>query len=569
MNERVRHLESWMQATESEHFEFKEAKQRYDFEELVKYCVALANEGGGRMILGVTDKIPRRVAGTLAFGNLERTKAGLTERIHLRVDAEELMHPDGRVLVFHVPSRPIGAPIHYEGRYFMRSGGNLVPMLPDMLKRIFDESGPDYTAEVCPKTNMDDLDLLAIEDFRNRWIKKSKNEKMRASSFKQLLSDAELLAGEGVTYAALILFGKREALGRLLAQSEVIFEYRSSDVSGPAQHRGEFRQGFFSFYDEIWNLINLRNDKQHFQDGLFIWDIPTFSELAVREAILNAISHRDYRMAGSVFIRQFPRRLEIASPGGLPPGITPENILWEQSPRNRRIAETLARCGLVERSGQGMNRIYEVCIRESKPKPDFTHTDEYHVWLTLHGEVQHPEFLRFLEKLGKERLESFTTQDLLVIDNVFRDEPVSDCFRENLLKLVDSGVIEQISRGRGTRYVLSRQFYEFIGKRGTYTRKKGLDRETNKSLLLKHILDNQEHGSRMEESREVLPSDSRNQIQFLLSELANGTRFMFTGNHGSRLVPGTVKVQVQPFTRKQRLLRYRTRRGSIADLIAH
>ena len=535
MNERVQQLESWMQARESEHFEFKEAKQRYDFEELVKYCVALANEGGGKMILGVTDKIPRHVTGTQAFGNLERTKAGLTERIHLRIDVEELMHPDGRVLVFHIPSRPIGAPIHYEGRYFMRSGGNLVPMLPDMLKRIFDESGPDYTAEVCSKANMDDLDPSAIEDFRNRWIKKSKNEKMRSPSAKQILSDAELVAGEGVTYAALILFGKREALGRLLAQAEVIFEYRSSDVSGPAQQREEFRQGFFSFYDELWNLINLRNDRQHFQDGLFIWDIPTFNESAVREAILNAISHRDYRMAGSVFVRQFPRRLEIASPGGLPPGITPENILWEQSPRNRRIAETLARCGLVERSGQGMNRIYEVCIRESKPKPDFTHTDAYHVWLTLHGEVQHPEFLRFLEKLGKERLESFTTQDLLVIDQVFRDESVPECFRGNMIRLLDSGVIEQISRGRGTRYILSRKFYEFIDKKGVYTRKRGLDRETNKALLLKHISDNDKEGSKFREFKQVLPGLSEDQIKSLLKELKREGLVYCTGKTRSAL----------------------------------
>jgi ATP-dependent DNA helicase RecG len=539
MIERVQQLESWMKARESEHFEFKEAKQRFDFEELVKYCVALANEGGGKMILGVTDKMPRRVAGTQAFENLGRTKAGLTERIHLRIDAEELMHPDGRVLIFHVPSRPIGAPIHYEGRYFMRSGGSLVPMLPDMLKRIFDESGPDYTAEVCPKATMNDLDPSAIEDLRNRWIKKSKNEKLHSLPAEQLLCDAELVVSEGITYAALVLFGKKEALGRLLAQAEVIFEYRSGDVSGPAQHREEFRQGFFSFYADLWNLINLRNDKQHFRDGLFIWDIPTFNESAVREAILNAISHRDYRMGGSVFIRQFPRRLEIVSPGGFPPGITPENILWEQAPRNRRIAETLARCGLVERSGQGMNRIYEVCIRESKPKPDFTHTDAYHVWLTLHGEVQHPEFLRFLEKLGKERLESFTTEDLLVIDQVFREEQVSDCFKGNLLKLVESGVIEQISRGRGTRYVLSRQFYEFIGKKGTYTRKRGLDRETNKSLLLKHIHDNQEHGSKMEEFREVLPSHSRNQVQFLLRELVKETKIHVHGKTlGARWYPG-------------------------------
>ncbi|HYA91538.1 MAG TPA: ATP-binding protein [Thermodesulfobacteriota bacterium] len=552
MNERIRQMDLWMQAKENEHFEFKEAKQRYDFEELLKYCVALANEGGGKIILGVTDRMPRRVTGTQAFENLERTKAGLTERIRLRIDAEEIIHPNGRVLVFHVPPRPIGVPVHYGGRYFMRSGGNLVPMLPDMLKRIFDESGPDFTAEVCPKATIDDLAPSAIEDLRNRWVRKSKNEKLHSLDFEQLLCDAELVVSEGVTYAAMVLCGKKEALGRLLAQAEVIFEYRSSDVSGPAQHREEFRQGFFSFYDDLWKLINLRNDKQHFQDGLFIWDISTFNESAVREAILNAISHRDYRMGGSVFIRQFSRRLEIVSPGGFPTGITPENILWEQAPRNRRIAETLARCGLVERSGQGMNRIYEVCIRETKSKPDFTHTDAYHVWLTLHGEVQHPEFLRFLEKLGNERLESFTTQDLLVIDNVFRDEPVSDCFRENLLRLVDSGVIEQISRGRGTRYVLSRQFYEFIGKRGTYTRKKGLDRETNKSLLVKHIHDNQEHGSRMEEFREVLPSHSRNQIQFLLRELVKEAKIHVHGKTlGARWYPGPQTSDCNHLTEKQ------------------
>ena len=322
----------------------------------------------------------------------------------------------------------------------------------------------------------------------------------------------------------------------------MIFEYRSSDATGPAQHREEFRKGFFSFYDDLWKLINLRNDRQHFQDGLFVWDILTFNEGAIREAILNAVSHRDYRMGGSAFVRQYPRRLEIVSPGGFPPGITQENILWEQAPRNRRIAETFARCGLVERSGQGMNRIYEACIRESKPEPDFTHTDAYHVWLTLHGEVQHPEFLRFLEKLGKERLETFTTQDLLVIDQVFRDESVPEAFRSNLLRLVESGVIEQISRGRGSRYILSRQFYEFIGKKGIYTRKRGLDRETNKTLLVKHIHDNQAVGSRMEEFRQVLPSHSRSQIQVLLREMVKEGKIHAHGiTLAARWYPGSKK----------------------------
>jgi ATP-dependent DNA helicase RecG len=191
-----------------------------------------------------------------------------------------------------------------------------------------------------------------------------------------------------------------------------------------------------------------------------------------------------------------------------------------------------------------MNRIFEACIRESKPKPDFTRTDPYHVWLTLHGEVQHPEFLRFLEKLGKERLESFTTEDLLVIDQIFREEKPAECFKRNLLLLVDSGVVEQVSRGRAGRYVLSRQFYEFIGRKGTYTRKRGLDRETNKSLLLRHVEDNQKVGSRMEEFRQVLPSHSRSQIQVLLRELVAERKIHIHGKTlGARWYPGSIKSE--------------------------
>jgi ATP-dependent DNA helicase RecG len=77
-------------------------------------------------------------------------------------------------------------------------------------------------------------------------------------------------------------------------------------------------------------MINLRNDIQHFQDGLFIWDIPTFNERVIREAILNAICHRDYRMAGSIWVKQFPHSITIGSPGGFPLGISTENMLWKQ-----------------------------------------------------------------------------------------------------------------------------------------------------------------------------------------------------------------------------------------------
>src|SRR5258708_27714644 len=120
MIDRVDELRTWMRAREDEHLEFKEAKSNFHFEKLVEYCVALANERGGKMVLGVTDKQPRCVVGTIAFPDLQRTQAGLLDRLHVRVDAEEITHPDGRVVVFHVPSRPVGVPVQYKGAYWMR-----------------------------------------------------------------------------------------------------------------------------------------------------------------------------------------------------------------------------------------------------------------------------------------------------------------------------------------------------------------------------------------------------------------------------------------------------------------
>ena len=514
--ERLEQLREWMSNREDEHWEFKEAKGNYEFEKLVDYSVALANEGGGKFILGVTDKRPRRVVGTKAFQDLQRTATGILDRIHLRVDVDEVMHPDGRVLVFHIPSRPIGVPIHDKGTYWMRSGEDLVPMSADQLKRIFDEAQPDFSASICHTAVLNDLDTTAIERFRELWLRKSSNQNLATLSIGQLLTDAELINADGITYAALILLGTRQALGKHLAQGEVIFEYRSSEASGPAAQREEFRQASLLTLDTVWNLISLRNDKQPFQDGLVIFEIPTFNERAIREAVLNAIVHRDYRLSGSVFVRQYPRRLEIVSPGGFPTGITEENILWKQLPRNRRIAEAIARCGLVERSGQGVNRMFEECIREGKLIPDFSGTDDYEVWVTLHGEVQDERFLRFLEKVGRERLNSFITEDFLLLDLVHRDQVIPSRLKHRIPYLIDQGVIELAG---DSRCILSRAFYSFLGQKGVYTRKRGLDRETNKALLLKHIEDNNTDGSKLDELLQVLPSLSRDQVQSLLREL--------------------------------------------------
>lgn len=528
MKSRIEFLEHLMkQKSEDEHLEFKEAKNRFDFELLVKYCCALANERGGKMILGVTNKRPRRVVGTSAFSTFQRVKSGLIERLHLRIDVEEITHPEGRVLVFHVPPRPIGQPIQYKGAYWMRRGEDLVPMLPDMLKRIFDEAEPDFSREICPSARFDDLAPEAIKEFRRRWIKKSGNKSMSNISDEQLLMDAQLITAEGLTYAALILLAGEKSLARFLPNAEIIFEYRSNEASIDAQQRVEIRRGFFLYHDQLWNLINQRNDVQHYRDGLFLLDIPTFNEDIIRESILNAVCHRDYRNQGSIFIKQYPDRIVIESPGGFPEGITMENILYRQLPRNRNIAEALSKAGLVERAGQGFDKIYTACCKESKPLPDFAGTDDYWIILSFAGSIQDPEFLKYLEKIGQEVQNSFRVDDFLVLNHLRKGEVVPDHLRPRLPHLIKCGAIEKTGRGKGTRFLLTKRFYSMSNKKGDYTTRRGLDRETNKELLVKH-LKNFKKGT-LKEFQQVLPTLSRHQIYILLRELRQEDRIKLEG----------------------------------------
>jgi ATP-dependent DNA helicase RecG len=532
-------LDAWLSEPEAERLEFKEAKSSFHLETLAKYCAALANEGGGKIIFGVTDRRPRRVVGSTAFAEPGRAVASLVQRLGIQVTSEEIHHANGRVLVFHVPSRPVGVPIQCEGVFWSRAGDELRPLSQDRLRRVFQESGPDFSAELDPDAGLDDLDPALVERFREMWMRKTGNAALAGITPRQLLEDAELVTGGKITHAALVLFGTRRAIGRRLAQAELVFEYRSGEASIPFQQRIEFRSGFLGYLDELWNTINLRNEVLHYREGFFVGDIPAFNEAVVREAVLNALAHRDYRLPGSIFIRQFPRRLEIVSPGGFPPGITAANLLWRQSPRNRRIADACAKCGLVERSGQGANRMFEESIKEGKPKPDFTGTDDYQVELTLRGEIRNPAFLGFLQKIGAERLAAFGTRDILVLDAVQSEDPLPEDLKDRLPHLLDEGIIERIGRGRGSRLILSRGLYGFLGKGGAYTRRKGLDRETNKALLLKHIQESGDRGASMKEFEEVLPALSRRQIKVLIQELRNEGKIRSEGERrGAKWHPG-------------------------------
>ncbi len=508
-------LSRLLQAAEGAHVEFKEAKNSFDRKEILRYCVALANEKGGKLVLGVTDSMPRRVVGTMAFGNLDDTRNDIYQSIRLNVEITEDLSAGSRVLIFNVPSRPVGMPLEYDGRYLMRRGSSLVPMTPDRLQSILDETVSDFSAEICPGASLADLSPEAVEIFRQLWARQSNRPHLLELPDHQLLDDAELLVDGGVTRAALILLGTSRSLGRYVADAEVIFEYRHAKEDIDPSVRKSFREALFVYLDRLWELVNLRNEANAYQMGMVRRDIPSFREESFREALLNAVCHRDYRYCESVFVRQYPGLIEIDSPGGLLPGVTIDNMMFKTSWRNRRIAEALEKTDLIERSGQGVDRMWRLAILDGKLPPDYSRTDDHHVSVSLHGTIHDPALLRFLEEVGEEKYRGFSAMDFAVLHFVSQDKNIPKEFGGRAHVLIEQGILERVGR----RIIFARRYYEMKGQAGVHTRKRGLDKETNLQLLLAHIRSCRKKGCVLSELQQVLPSVSPRTLKLYLGAL--------------------------------------------------
>jgi ATP-dependent DNA helicase RecG len=171
---------------------------------------------------------------------------------------------------------------------------------------------------------------------------------------------------------------------------------------------------------------------------------------------------------------------------------------------------------MVERSGQGADRMFSSAVREGKLPPDFTGTDAFQVSVTLSGRVQDERFLAFLDRLGKETQRSLSIEHLIVLDAVHRDTPVPERVKPRISELVQMGAIERVSPKKLT---LSRRFYMFVGKRGEYTRRQGLARPATKALLLQHMAQNARDGCPLAELNQVVPGMKPTELQNLLREL--------------------------------------------------
>ena len=487
-NTSIEQFNSWLALGEGENLEFKTAANQFSKDkDLPDYCAALANEGGGKLILGVTNQ--RTVIGTKAFeGSHTLLSNNLLNKLGIRVDVEELMHPKGRILIFHIPSRSAGNPVRSSGKYTypMRAGESLVEMDSGTLKRILNETQPDFTAEIVPGLVLDELNISAIEILNKKWAKEAQRTDYLVFEAEKTLRNLGLRTDTGITYAALLLVGKAEALRKYLPDAEIIFEWRNNPKQTHYDFRKNWRDGFVTIDDDIWHTINARNIRIPFQEGFFQREVWGFDEKSIREAVHNAVMHRDYSYKGrSIFIKASPEEFVIESPGGFPPGITLENILYEHEWRNRILAEIFEKIGFAERSGQGLDDIFQKAIEDGKGLPNLNQSTKDMVRLSIPAQVKDKDFILYLERIINEH------QILLSFEEIYELEKIREWqkiekpeFKDKFIRL---GIIESIGKGRGTKYILSRRYYETIGQSGKHTRIKGLNRDQVKELILNHI----------------------------------------------------------------------------------
>ena len=374
MTATLEQLEQWLHLpSETEHLEFKEAKNRFDFEELVGYCVALANEGGGNMVLGVTDNPPRTVVGTKAFGTPAKTVAGIHQRLHFKVEYTELDHPNGRVLVFTVLSRPKGHPVQYNGKYLMRAGEELAPMSPEQLKKIFDEGKPDFLQEIAI-ADIEGADVVRILDTQSYFdLLKLPYPENRTGVLDRFQREGFINKRNDrydITNLGAILFAKSldeiPALSRK-AVRVVVYEGKNK-LKTRLDQMGH--KGYVVGFQGLVDFINSQTPTNEVIEKAIRKTVKMFPEIAIRELVANALIHQDFNEKGaSVVVEIYSDRVEISNPGL--PIITTDRFIDEYQSRNEQLAGVMRRFGVCEELGSGIDKVVESAEVYQLPAPDF------------------------------------------------------------------------------------------------------------------------------------------------------------------------------------------------------
>lgn len=335
--------------------------------------MALGNEGGGYLLLGIEDQPPRKVVGTAAFKDPVELAAKLFHTLGFRVEIEEVMHTGGRVLVFHIPGRPRGTVYDFEGAYLMRAGQELVPMSEDRLRAIFAEGQPDWLSQPALKDCSADqvVQLLDTQSYFD--LLHLPYPANRVGVLERLESE-KLIHREGagwtITNLGGMLFAKKlEQFDRLARKAARVIVYVGKNKLKTKLDKPGLK-GYAVGFQGLVEFINGLVPSNEVIEQALRREVKMFPEIAVRELVANALIHQDFTESGtSVMIEIYDDRMEISNPGK--PFISPDRFIDEYQSRNERLADLMRRLGICEEKGSGVDKVIQAAEAFQLPAPDF------------------------------------------------------------------------------------------------------------------------------------------------------------------------------------------------------
>lgn len=434
-----------------------------DPEQIAETLVAFANAEGGTVVLGV------HANGTIGEMLMEEEAEGALRtalsfcRPPVLTEWIQEQTPAGAVVLLRV-ERSSELHMLADGRALMRTGGDNRPMSGAELQILTaNKSMGDFETSPVDGADREDLDELVIEEYLEK--RQQRSPRSTPMPKDKMLAQIGAITEDGTpTVSGMLLFGKEPQI--YLPQSRAIFvKFADTQPRGPEGsfgygRREELGGPLARIIERAWRVIWEEMDKKAIVKGLQREEQIEYPPFAVREALVNAVCHRDYRLRGSsIEIRMYTDRLELISPGGLPAFITVDNIVDEHYSRNPRLVNGLYQWGYIEELGLGIDRMIEDMVAAGHPPPVFD-AKSHRFTVKLYNKKDPLRIVPEWEQNMNERqikAMQYVQNNGAITNREYRDlcpHVTAETLRLDLVDLVERGVLLKIGDKRGTRYII-------------------------------------------------------------------------------------------------------------------
>jgi len=475
---------------ENEILEYKEAKEQFDLNKLGKYFSALSNEVnliGKReawLVFGVKDD--KSIVGTnfrRDTKSLNNLKAEVANHTTNRITFKEIYETelDGkRVVLFQIPSAPLGIPIAWKGHYYGRDSSELHPLNLEEIERIRNQNNDlDWSIQICEDATIEDLSAQGIEKARELYIIKNPKltDDIKAWDDATFLNKAKITIKGKITNTAVLLLGKSES-EYLLSPAIAQISWILKDKDNIAKDYEHFTCPFILSLDAVYNKI--RKLKYRYMDGdsLFPQEVESYHPFIIREALNNCIAHQDYTMGGKINIVEFEdRKLVFANKGAFIPQ-TIENVLKTDAPeikyRNKFLAQAMINLNLIDTIGSGIVKMFTIQSKKYFPLPEYELSNDS-VKVIIEGKVLD---MNYALKLAS--IPDLSLEEIVLLDKVQKGHNLS---ADEVRILKAKNLVE----GKRPNLHISSNVAKYTNQEDEYMKMKGFDDEYYKAMIVKYL----------------------------------------------------------------------------------